>query len=409
MIRKLSIRNFESHEDSEIEFTPGLNLIIGQSNQGKSSIVRALALVAANRFDKDCVRTGCDFCTVRAETDRGWVECRRGESVNEWVVAIGGNPPQAYRNIGAGMPPGALEALGIGERPRGDMREIPNIMFQLEKHYMLAEIDGKKATANVVARMMDDAIGLGGMEELIKDIATDYAGGRKRLGTLTEEVSAAEAAVLPAEVFNAHTARLDSLREKMAQAEADAALLATGADYAARLRQISRALAAARLRAGIGAGLEERLARLGEMAGKLALLHRARIASARLASAEGRAAIGRGLEERLAVLEEKGRRLALLRQAAEDRGALERAAILAATAGFEERLQRLEARRRDIAAARKRLEDARAIYRNLMAAKKTAGAAGAALAEADKTFHSYRDALGVCPLCGAALGAEKGE
>ncbi|MBO4620181.1 MAG: hypothetical protein J5654_08730, partial [Victivallales bacterium] len=160
---------------------------------------------------------------------------------------------------------------------------------------------------------------------------------------------------------------------------------------------------------GIGAGLEERLARLGEMAGKLALLHRARIASARIACAEGRAAIGRGLEERLAVLEEKGRRLALLRQAAEDRGALERAAILAATAGFEERLQRLEARRGDIAAARKRLEDARAIYRNLMAAKKTAGALGAELTKANRNFHAYREALGVCPLCGATLGAENGE
>lgn len=409
MIRKLSIRNFESHEDSEIEFTPGLNLIIGQSNQGKSSIVRALALVAANRFDKDCVRTGCDFCTVRAETDRGWVECRRGESVNEWVVAIGGNPPQAYRNIGTGMPPGALEALGIGERPRGDMREIPNIMFQLEKHYMLAEIDGKKATANVVARMMDDAIGLGGMEELIKDIATDYANGRKRLGTLTEAVSAAEAEVMPAAEFDARTAQMDALRAGMAQAEADAGLLAKGKDYAVRLRRASQALALARLRAGIGGRLDGRLAHLGDLAGRLALVRRARQVAARLAEAKARAGIGKGLEGKLGLLAASERRLALLRRAKEIRRALARAAVLAAATGLGERLDGLKARRGTIDAARRRLEDARSLYRRLMAARQAAGAASAALDKADKTFHSYRDALGVCPLCGAALGAEKGE
>ena len=47
MIKKIIMKNFESHENSEIEFSGGLNLIIGQSNQGKSSIVRALALVVA--------------------------------------------------------------------------------------------------------------------------------------------------------------------------------------------------------------------------------------------------------------------------------------------------------------------------------------------------------------------------
>ncbi len=51
----------------------------------------------------------------------------------------------------------------MGEKNRGDFKEMPNFMFQLDKHYMLSEIDGKKATANMIARMMDNAIGLGGM------------------------------------------------------------------------------------------------------------------------------------------------------------------------------------------------------------------------------------------------------
>ena len=46
---------------------------------------------------------------------------------------------------------------------------------------MLSEIGDKKATSNMIARMMDNAIGLGGMEDLIKDISTDLLKDKKWL------------------------------------------------------------------------------------------------------------------------------------------------------------------------------------------------------------------------------------
>ena len=143
MIKRIALKNFESHEDSTIEFSDGLNLIIGQSNQGKSSIVRALAMVVANRFDRDSVRTGAKYCSVTVETEKGTVTAERGEDTNHWIIET----PQGkkeYRNIGSSVPSEVLEVLGMGERARGEIKELPNIMFQLEKHYMLSEIDGKK-------------------------------------------------------------------------------------------------------------------------------------------------------------------------------------------------------------------------------------------------------------------------
>ena len=162
MIKKVILKNFESHEDSEIEFTDGLNLLIGQSNQGKSSIVRAISLVVANQFDKEQVRTGKDFCEITIITDKGHVTARRGESVNQWETCKDGESPKYYKSIGTGVPPEAMGILGMGEVIHGDVNELPNIMFQHEKHYMLSEINGKKATSNMIARMMDDAIGIGG-------------------------------------------------------------------------------------------------------------------------------------------------------------------------------------------------------------------------------------------------------
>ena len=201
MIKKVHLKNFESHEDSEIDFTDGLNLIIGQSNQGKSSIVRAIALVCANRFDKDCVRTGSDFCEVTVETDKGSVTAQRGESVNRWIVRHLNGETKEYKNLGLSVPPDAFEVLGIGERTHGDIKELPNIMFQLEKHYMLSEIDGKKATSNMIARMMDDAIGIGGMEDLIKDMATDFQSFKKDLNDCVSSISEKKSEIMEESIF----------------------------------------------------------------------------------------------------------------------------------------------------------------------------------------------------------------
>lgn len=201
MIKKIILKNFEAHQDSEIEFSDGLNIIVGPSNQGKSSIIRALALVVANRFDKQSVRTGCDFCSVTVETEKGWIKAERGESVNRWTVCKNGQEQKIYHSIGTDTPPETLEILGMEEKSRGDLKELPNIMFQLEKHYMLSEIDGKKATSNIIARMMDEAIGIGGMEELIKDMANDFQSFKKELNSFLSEISEEKGKIMEESIF----------------------------------------------------------------------------------------------------------------------------------------------------------------------------------------------------------------
>jgi exonuclease SbcC len=47
-IQKLKIKNFQSHHDTEIEFGPGINVITGTSDAGKTSILRAIMFVLYN-------------------------------------------------------------------------------------------------------------------------------------------------------------------------------------------------------------------------------------------------------------------------------------------------------------------------------------------------------------------------
>lgn len=49
MIDELKIKNFQSHKESELKFDPGVNIIVGSSDSGKSAIFRSLIWVLTNR------------------------------------------------------------------------------------------------------------------------------------------------------------------------------------------------------------------------------------------------------------------------------------------------------------------------------------------------------------------------
>ena len=49
MLKSLKIRNFESHRNTQLNFHPGVNVIVGESDQGKTAILRALEWVLFNR------------------------------------------------------------------------------------------------------------------------------------------------------------------------------------------------------------------------------------------------------------------------------------------------------------------------------------------------------------------------
>lgn len=49
MFEKLILNNFQSHKETEINFSSGVNTIIGTSDHGKSSIFRALNLICNNK------------------------------------------------------------------------------------------------------------------------------------------------------------------------------------------------------------------------------------------------------------------------------------------------------------------------------------------------------------------------
>lgn len=191
MLRKLRIINFESHEDTIIEFSDGFNAIIGDSDGGKSSIIRALSAVCYNRWSADMMRVGAHECVIELTTDKGIVTLIKNlkEKVNAYeCILFSNNEKIRFETIGTSVPDIVFEITGMRELDLGDTKDTPNVMYQLEKHYMLAEINGKSCTSNLIARVFDRVIGLGGMEELISEISSNMINNKKQITKNNEAI-----------------------------------------------------------------------------------------------------------------------------------------------------------------------------------------------------------------------------
>lgn len=96
MIKSLEIKNIQSHKDSRLELSPGINALIGSSNNGKSAILRALNWVVNNRplgvevllsnWAYDSKGKQNEEMSVTVEKGNSTLIRRKTKSENEYVI-----------------------------------------------------------------------------------------------------------------------------------------------------------------------------------------------------------------------------------------------------------------------------------------------------------------------------------
>src|SRR5215207_3860447 len=69
MLVELAIRNFAIIEAVQIPFGPGLNVLSGETGDGKSILIDALGAVLGDRVSTDMVRTGAASASIDATID----------------------------------------------------------------------------------------------------------------------------------------------------------------------------------------------------------------------------------------------------------------------------------------------------------------------------------------------------
>ena len=76
IVSKLSLRNFRNYAALDVEFSPGLNFIVGDNAEGKTNIVEAINFLSIARSwrtseNRELIKTGAEFAAIKAQVNKG--------------------------------------------------------------------------------------------------------------------------------------------------------------------------------------------------------------------------------------------------------------------------------------------------------------------------------------------------
>jgi len=135
MINKLQIENYESHQKTTLNFGPGITVITGATDQGKSAIRRSMEWVCLNRpLGMDFISWGQNKTVVTLDG------VAKSRSPKSHVYEVGGHKYKAFR---AEVPAPVYDELKISEY---------NFQRQHNAYFLINDSPGQVArTLNKVA------------------------------------------------------------------------------------------------------------------------------------------------------------------------------------------------------------------------------------------------------------------
>ncbi|MBC7340107.1 MAG: AAA family ATPase [Firmicutes bacterium] len=369
-IVELELENFQCHAHTRLTFSPGLNVIVGPSDQGKTALLRALRWVLYNEpRGSDFVRVGADTCRVTVTFNDGTrITREKGPRTNRYVLEKDGKRDES-QGVGGSVPPQVQAAHGMAPLKLDADTEIPlHLGGQLEGPFLL------EAPGTLRAKAIGQVIGAHIIDAAIRDVLADEDRAARDERVLEREIAAREKdleafADLPERerAMERVEELLDRVEEARRRADQLVDLkqrLARNRGEAARLEQVRARLA----------GLEEAERALAEAEGRVQRYVRVRQVAARWQDNTAR----RGQWERVAAgLAGLSRAEKFWEEAAEQ--ALRWQKLQEVRVRLTRKEEQLTAATRERERARQQVEDLRTRYGRLLLE------------------------LGRCPTCGAAI------
>ena len=179
MIKKLSIQNFQSHKKSVLEFDPGLNVIIGTSDSGKTAVVRALRWLISNRPSGDAFRSVWGGKTAVSVLLEGNDKIARvkDKAANQYFL-----DDMEFNAFGTAVPEEIVKAL--------NMKEV-NSQSQFDKPFLLTSTSGEVASHfNKIANIDQIDISQKIVEKWVREIANKIKTEKESITKLKHDLTA---------------------------------------------------------------------------------------------------------------------------------------------------------------------------------------------------------------------------
>lgn len=189
-IRRLTLHNFQSHEHTTLDLCMGVNIIVGPSDVGKTSVIRALRWLYYNQpRGTGFMRMGASECWVEVETEDDIIVRRyRQETArkNGYLLVLPGQDPIVFEKHGNTVPDEIRLALGVEEMVIDqDVYLNLNIAYQLEGAFLLETAGTTRAKA--IGRLGDAHIVDAAQREIQRDLRAVSQEIDRKTAELTNE------------------------------------------------------------------------------------------------------------------------------------------------------------------------------------------------------------------------------
>ncbi len=167
-IKSVHIKNFQSYKDQVINLEPGLNLLVGTSDSGKSAILRAISFVLYNYPKKDTlIHFGEKETSVTLEFSDGVKVTRiKGDGRNA-IIAVDANGKKIEKEkIDTEIPDEIKELLG--NPPQDDFNGLISYADQFSKMFLV------DLSPSELPRSLSNLTGIEVLEESAKKLMQNY-------------------------------------------------------------------------------------------------------------------------------------------------------------------------------------------------------------------------------------------
>lgn len=195
MIKSIKIEGFQSHINTQIEFSEHLNIITGPTDSGKSAILRALKKVIRDLpAGNDFVNNKLHTCTITMAVDsviilRSISKDKDGKTkINNYQVG-----EQPFDSFGRDIPLEVITALNMPVVDLGDFKIDLHFYDQFDGPFLIGD------TSSVKSKVLGSVSGLNVIDEAIKKVNKDSRQINSDLKTIEKDVNQiqTELSILP--------------------------------------------------------------------------------------------------------------------------------------------------------------------------------------------------------------------
>lgn len=178
-IQNLILKNFQQWKTGNITFTKGLNILVGNTECGKSTLFRAISSILTGKMPEDYIRKGCKEVEVKINFDDN-TYFKRFRNKKDNIADANG---LVFERVGKEIPFEYFKSLGNTSINFGNKELSLCLYSQFEPHFFITLSDYDKS------KLIGTICGIDIVDKLIDSINKDIRKDNLEIKILTEQTN----------------------------------------------------------------------------------------------------------------------------------------------------------------------------------------------------------------------------